>query len=88
MSYDQKEVKDKDAHTYNDNDRGKDIQIEYKKTHTKANKKTIRQGQDIRKHNTLQLLSPFQFDRTESLSGPNDISFVRHHRIVGVGYDM
>ena len=30
MSYDQKEVKDKDAHTFNDNDRGKDIQIEYK----------------------------------------------------------
>ena len=45
--YDQKEVKDKDAHTYNDNDRGKDIQIIYKKTHAKTN--TIRQGQDIRK---------------------------------------
>ena len=79
--YDEKEVKDKDAHTYNDNDRGKDIQIVFKKTHTKAKTKTIRQGQDIRKYNTLQLLSSFQFNRTESLSGPHDISCVRHHWI-------
>ena len=44
MRYDQKEVKDKDALIYNDNE------IEYKKTHTKANKKDNKTRQDKTRH--------------------------------------